>query len=76
VSLNYYSLTIYDVFILIIIYYVHNMRTTPFIGANIIKSLRIQIFVDISQEGVNHGKTCVMFDELMHVYFLLMVDHI
>jgi hypothetical protein len=27
---------------------------------NIIKELEIQIFVDVAQEGVNHGRSCVM----------------
>jgi hypothetical protein len=27
---------------------------------NIIKELENQIFVDVAQEGVNHGRSCVM----------------
>jgi hypothetical protein len=27
---------------------------------NIIKELESQIFVDVAQEGVNHGRSCVM----------------
>jgi hypothetical protein len=29
-------------------------------GETIIKELEIQIFVDIPQEGVNHGRSCVV----------------
>jgi hypothetical protein len=52
------------------------VHAVPFIATNIIKSLRSQIFVDVSQEGVNHGKTCVICDDGMSIYFLLMIDHI
>jgi hypothetical protein len=43
------------------------MHSVPYFAENLIKDQRSQIFVDISQEGVNHGKTCVIHD----VYFML-----
>jgi hypothetical protein len=38
------------------------MCTMLYFAEDLIKEQRIQIFVDVAQEGVNHSKTCVMCD--------------
>jgi hypothetical protein len=50
------------------------MHATPYFETNLIKEKRSQLFVDIAQEGVNQGKTCLICDVYCMFTFCPMIS--